>query len=215
MDCRESTPWIAFISPERGSGKTRALEVTEPLVPNPIHAVNVTPAYRFRKVGNEEAGLPTILYDEVDTLFGSKVQYTGEVRGLLNAGHRRGAVAGRCVVIGKKVMTEEIPGRKPGSPNKVTLKREAEIAASGLTPLEFMLQQLRDKTKDDSVGMYAAVHAAPYCHPKLSPIEQGRDDDNGAVTIVRLTDIVGVSPRRPYGSKGLPAPSGGGAGTKH
>ena len=133
-------------------GKTRALEVTEPLVPNPIHAVNVTPAYRFRKVGNEEAGLPTILYDEVDTLFGSKVQDTGEVRGLLNAGHRRGAVAGRCVVIGKKVMTEEIPGRKPGSPNKVTLKREAEIAASGLTPLEFMLQQLRDKTKDDSVG---------------------------------------------------------------
>lgn len=109
MDCWESTPRIAFNSPERGSGKTRALEVTEPLVPNPIHAVNVTPAYLFRKVGDEEAGLPTILYDEVDTLFGSKVQDTGEVRGLLNAGHRRGAVAGRCVVVGKKVMTEEIP----------------------------------------------------------------------------------------------------------
>ncbi len=109
MDRWESTPRIAFNSPERGSGKTRALEVTEPLVPNPVHAVNVTPAYLFRKVGDEEAGLPTILYDEVDTLFGSKVQDTGEVRGLLNAGHRRGAVAGRCVVIGKKVVTEEIP----------------------------------------------------------------------------------------------------------
>ncbi len=109
MDRWEFTPRIAFNSPERGSGKTRALEVTEPLVPNPVHAVNVTPAYLFRKVGDEEAGLPTILYDEVDTLFGSKVQDTGEVRGLLNAGHRRGAVAGRCIVIGKKVMTEEIP----------------------------------------------------------------------------------------------------------
>ena len=30
----------------------------------------------FRKVGDEEGGRPTILYDEVDTLFGSKVQDT-------------------------------------------------------------------------------------------------------------------------------------------
>src|SRR5262249_22553545 len=30
-------------------------------------------------------------------------------RGLYNAGHRRGAVAGRCVVRGKTVETEEIP----------------------------------------------------------------------------------------------------------
>lgn len=108
MDCWESTPRIAFLSPERGSGKTRALEITEALTPNPVHAVNVSPAYLFRKVG-DEGGRPTILYDEVDTLFGSKVQDTGEIRGLLNAGHRRGAVAGRCVVIGKKVTTEEIP----------------------------------------------------------------------------------------------------------
>ena len=109
MDCWESTPRIAFVSPERGSGKTRALEITEALTPNPVHAVNVSPAYLFRKVGDEEGGRPTILYDEVDTLFGSKVQDTGEIRGLLNAGHRRGAVAGRCVMIGNKVHTEEIP----------------------------------------------------------------------------------------------------------
>jgi hypothetical protein len=108
MHCWESTPRIAFNSPERGSGKTRALEVTEPLVPNPVHAVNVTPAYLFRKVGGGESDLPTILYDEVDTLFGSKVQDTGEVRGLLNAGHRRGAKAGRCFMVGNKVQTEEL-----------------------------------------------------------------------------------------------------------
>jgi hypothetical protein len=109
MDCWESTPRIAFVSPERGSGKTRALEITEALTPNPVHAVNVSPAYLFRKVGDEDGGRPTILYDEVDTLFGSKVQDTGEIRGLLNAGHRRGAVAGRCVMVGNKVQTEEIP----------------------------------------------------------------------------------------------------------
>jgi hypothetical protein len=109
MDCWETTPRIFFGSPERGSGKTRALEITEPLVSNPVHAVNVTPAYLFRKVGDDEGGRPTILYDEVDTLFGSKVQDTGEVRGLLNASHRRGAVARRCVMVGKKVQTEELP----------------------------------------------------------------------------------------------------------
>ena len=51
MDAWDSTPRIAFLSPEPGSGKTRALEVSEMLVPNPVEAVNVTPAYLFRKVG--------------------------------------------------------------------------------------------------------------------------------------------------------------------
>ena len=54
MDCWESTPRIAFLSPEPGSGKTRALEVTEPLVPRPVHAVNTTPAYLFRKVSDPD-----------------------------------------------------------------------------------------------------------------------------------------------------------------
>ena len=49
MDAWESTPRIAFLSPEPGSGKSRALEVTEPLVPRPIHAVNCTPATCFAR----------------------------------------------------------------------------------------------------------------------------------------------------------------------
>jgi hypothetical protein len=106
MAAWDSTPRIAFLSPEPGSGKTRALEVTELLVPTPVEAVNVTPAYLFRKVGECS---PTILYDEIDTVFGPKAKDNEEIRGLLNAGHRRGAVAGRCVVKGKTVETEEIP----------------------------------------------------------------------------------------------------------
>lgn len=108
MDAWESTPRIAFLSPEPGSGKTRALEVTELLVPRPVEAVNVTPAYLFRKVDAKE-GRPTILFDEIDTVFGPKAKENEEIRGLLNAGHRVGAVAGRCVVKGKIVETEEIP----------------------------------------------------------------------------------------------------------
>lgn len=108
MDRWESTPRIAFLSPEPGSGKSRALEVSEPLVPRPVHAVNTSPAYLFRKV-SDEAGPPTILYDEIDTVFGPRAKDNEDVRGMLNAGHRRGAVAGRCVVKGKAVVTEELP----------------------------------------------------------------------------------------------------------
>lgn len=108
MDRWDSTPRIAFLSPEPGSGKSRALEVTEPLVPRPVHAVNTTPSYLFRKV-SDEAGPPTLLYDEIDTVFGPKAKDNEEVRGMLNAGHRRGATAGRCVVRGATVSTEELP----------------------------------------------------------------------------------------------------------
>src|SRR5215831_5193224 len=108
MEAWESTPRLAFLSPEPASGKTRALEISELLVPNPVEAINVTPAYLFRKVGADDAK-PTILYDEIDTVFGPKAKENEEIRGLLNAGHRKGAVAGRCVVIGKQVKTEEIP----------------------------------------------------------------------------------------------------------
>ena len=99
MDEWDSTPRIVFASPESGSGKTRALEITETLVPRPVESVNATPAYLFRKVSDED-GSPTILYDEIDTVFGPKAKENEEVRGFLNAGHRRGAMAGRCVVSG-------------------------------------------------------------------------------------------------------------------
>lgn len=109
MGAWDSTPRIAFLSPEPGSGKTRALEVSELLVPRPVETINVTPAYLFRKVGVDQNNLPTILFDEIDTVFGPRAKENEEVRGLLNAGHRRGAVTGRCVVRGKVIETEEIP----------------------------------------------------------------------------------------------------------
>jgi hypothetical protein len=108
MDAWDSTPRLAVLSPEPGSGKSRVLEVTELLVPRAVEAVNVTPAYLFRKVSDPE-GRPTILYDEIDTVFGPKAKDNEEIRGLLNAGHRKHSVAGRCVVRGKEIFTEEIP----------------------------------------------------------------------------------------------------------
>jgi hypothetical protein len=52
LDAFDSTPRLAFLSPEPGSGKTRALEVLTLLVPWPMHAVNATPAALFRSVAD-------------------------------------------------------------------------------------------------------------------------------------------------------------------
>ena len=103
----DSTPRLAFLSAEPASGKTRALEITELLVPNPVPTVNVSPAYLFRKVGSEEGA--TILYDEIDTVFGPRAKDNEDIRGLLNAGHRRGATTGRCVMRGNEAFLEELP----------------------------------------------------------------------------------------------------------
>lgn len=103
----ETTPRLAFLSPEPGSGKSRALEITEQVVPRPLMAVNMSSAALFRKVGSDE-GLPTILFDEIDTVFGPKARENEELRGLLNAGYRRGAKTYRCTLSGKTVGVEEI-----------------------------------------------------------------------------------------------------------
>jgi hypothetical protein len=112
MSVWETTPRLAVLSAEWGSGKSRLLEVIMTLVPAPIWAVNVTANYLFRKIGegSEEEQPPTILYDEIDTVFGPKAKGDHEdTRAILNAGYHKGAVAGRCVVNGQKVGTEEIP----------------------------------------------------------------------------------------------------------
>ena len=109
IDVFENTPRIGFISPEPGSGKSRALELTEALVPRPVLSVNASTAYIFRKI-SDEAGLPTLLLDEVDAIFtGGKSDASEDLRGLLNSGYRRGATAGRAAIRGKEIITEEWP----------------------------------------------------------------------------------------------------------
>lgn len=106
VDAFESTPRLALLSPEKGSGKTRTLEVLETVVPRPMHAVNCTAAALFRAVASRR---PTLLFDEADTYFGTKSGEHEELRGLINAGHRRGAVAYRCVGDGAKMEVKEFP----------------------------------------------------------------------------------------------------------
>jgi hypothetical protein len=108
LDCFDSTPRLAFLSPEPGSGKTRALEVVETLVPHPMAAVNASAAALFRAVSGND-GRPTILFDEIDTVFGPKAGENEELRGFLNAGHRRSGVTYRCIGDGGNQTVQAFP----------------------------------------------------------------------------------------------------------
>src|SRR5262245_44926033 len=67
----DTTPRLAFLSPEPGSGKSRALEMTALLTPRVAKTMNATPAYIYRKIQEAEGRPLTIIYDEIDALFGS------------------------------------------------------------------------------------------------------------------------------------------------
>ena len=73
-------------------------------------------------------------------------------------------------------------GRKTGTPNRATAAKAAEIAASGVTPLEYMLSVMRAPTGtvEDAVRLDAAKAAAPYVHPRLSTVD-------ATVTSVQMT----------------------------
>ncbi|MBO0652809.1 DUF3631 domain-containing protein [Streptomyces triculaminicus] len=108
LDAFDSTPRLAFLSPEPGSGKSRALEIVETLVPHPMVAVNASAAALFRAVSGSE-GRPTILFDEIDTVFGPKAGDNEELRGFLNAGHRRSGVTYRCIGDGGNQTVQAFP----------------------------------------------------------------------------------------------------------
>ena len=107
IEAFESTPRLALLSPEKGSGKTRTLEVLSLVVPKPMHTVNMSASALFRVVASEQ---PTLLLDEADTYLGLATAKNNEdIRGLINAGHRRGAVTYRSEISGKNINVMPFP----------------------------------------------------------------------------------------------------------
>lgn len=83
------SPRLNIFSPEKGCGKTTLRDVVAVVVPRPLLTENLTVSVLFRLV---EAHAPTILADEYDAW----LRENEELRGLLNAGHRRGGIVYRC-----------------------------------------------------------------------------------------------------------------------
>jgi hypothetical protein len=62
-------------------------------------------------------------------------------------------------------------GRKAGMPNRKTAETQAAVAASGITPLDYMLSVMRDTAAEPDRRDDMAKAAAPYVHAKLAAIE--------------------------------------------
>jgi len=71
------------------AAKTTTLDLIATMTPRPLRTENLTAPVLFRLVDQHQ---PTLLLDEVD----SYLPQAEELRGLLNAGHKRGACAYRC-----------------------------------------------------------------------------------------------------------------------
>jgi hypothetical protein len=75
-------------------------------------------------------------------------------------------------------------GRPAGASNRRTIEQIEAIEASGLTPLDFMLDVLRDELRPFDARMDAAKAAAPYCHAKRAPVGSDGEDAPGLTVIV-------------------------------
>jgi len=95
FEASDQTPYLAILSAEKRSGKTRLLETIGAVVRAPWHAVQPSEAVLFRKISKDR---PTLLLDETDALFSQRGDSRMEaVRALLNAGARRGVTVPRCL----------------------------------------------------------------------------------------------------------------------
>ena len=65
----------------------------------------------------------------------------------------------------------KLGGRQKGTRNKASVARERAVAASGITPLDYMLKVMRNPKAEVSRRDWAAKEAAPYIHPKLATLQ--------------------------------------------
>lgn len=96
IDAFDTTPRLAVLSPEKGSGKTRLLEVLEPLLPRADMMLSPSASVLFRTIDAAE-GHYAVLLDECDATLGLKrlSDQQEEVRAIVNAGYRRGGSVAR------------------------------------------------------------------------------------------------------------------------
>jgi hypothetical protein len=69
-------------------------------------------------------------------------------------------------------------GRQKGVRNKASAAKALAVAASGETPLDYMLRVMRDTGAEYSRRDDMAKAAALYTHPRLATIQHSGDKEN-------------------------------------
>ena len=95
IDEFDITPRLAIMSTEMRSGKTRALEVMVPLIPDAKLFFSPSPAAMVRLINS---GSYVVMTDEIDAIYGRDRTADGaaDLRTMMNSGYKRGATCPRC-----------------------------------------------------------------------------------------------------------------------
>jgi len=104
IDAADCTPYLQIASATKRAGKTRLLEVLEPMVARPWFTGRTSAAALVRHVDGHR---PTLLLDESDAAFGAEKEYAEALRGVLNTGYRRSGKATICVGQGSKITVRD------------------------------------------------------------------------------------------------------------
>ena len=186
LDATVFSPRLVLTSPEKGSGKTRCLEILKLVAPRPLHAVQMSEAALFRLMGGEQR--PTVLFDEGDTIFGPHARHNPRAEGLraiINSGWEEGAVVPRCGLKDYKVEYFPIFGA-------------VAIAGIGAFPDTItdrsVLVEMRRRAPDETVEPFhahQAHHIGDPVHQQLAEwADTIRDDlpDHQPASVEGLTD---------------------------
>jgi hypothetical protein len=92
IDAAWMTPYLMVTSALKMSGKSHLRDLLKLVVREPLSTANISDAALFRAIGEFK---PTLLFDEIDAIFGRKARDREDLRGMLNAGFERGAVVYR------------------------------------------------------------------------------------------------------------------------
>jgi Protein of unknown function (DUF3631) len=176
LEAADCTPYLYLSSAEKRSGKTRCLEVMECLVREPLPAANISDAALFRAIAELS---PTLLLDEIDAIFGPKARDREDLRGMLNAGYRRGAVA-----------------RRMGGPKMTTLEAFPVFCAKVFAGIGDLPDTIADRsipirlarrTREEPVERFRRREVVPaaeslrdrladWCQPQIEELRAARPD---------------------------------------
>jgi Protein of unknown function (DUF3631) len=94
IDAADTTPYLSITSATKRAGKTRLLEVLDPLVRRPWLTGRTSAAALVRKI---DVDSPTLLLDESDAAFNGDKDYAEAFRGILKSGYKRSGKASLCI----------------------------------------------------------------------------------------------------------------------
>jgi hypothetical protein len=184
LDAADTTPYIEVASAEKRSGKTRLLEVLSTVVARSWFTGRVTSAVLVRKVADLT---PTLLLDESDAAFKGDREYAETLRGVLNAGFRRGGVASLCVGQGANLTYEDFAvfspkmiagiGKLPDTGSDRAIKVELRRKTRSEPVVRFRLREVEPEA--GRLRMEAAAWAEAYLERLVGlepPLPEELDD---------------------------------------